>query len=196
MPSWTSTLRSAVGGKSDAPSANPKQIRNKFYQNLREFTAWSPWGEKPDHTNANREYIPIAGLFVKQYDYAAELKKLIEFGWKAGTKPTGPRPVGGLSIGRSRPDVAPGFKEPPSPLRQAFGHKMVSNWDHMTLFEQVGAYSFRGDSRAPEAIKASGGFYPPSMRTDVDYIRAMAGEFANYKVPRSAHAPSSRKAGR
>ncbi|MGO8817031.1 MAG: hypothetical protein ACLQVG_20510 [Terriglobia bacterium] len=180
MPSWTSNLRTAIGGSSSKPSPNPTQIRNKFYNSMREFTAWSPWGEKPDHTNKNSHYIEISGLFVKQYDYPAQVQKLINHGWKTGSKPSGPRPTGGFTLGRTRPDAPPGFQQQPAPFRQGVSRPLVNNWDHMTLFEQVGAYAFRGDTRPPEPIKSANGFHPPSSRTDDSYLQNIAEHFVEY----------------
>ncbi|MGC2661532.1 MAG: hypothetical protein WA324_26560, partial [Bryobacteraceae bacterium] len=71
--------------------STPTQLADTFYANLSkkwEFAAWHPWGQLPVHNKDNGDYIPIAGLFVKQFDYPAELKKLIDFGWKSGKIPT------------------------------------------------------------------------------------------------------------
>ncbi|MGC2661042.1 MAG: hypothetical protein WA324_24065 [Bryobacteraceae bacterium] len=50
----------------------------------------------------------------------------------------------------------------------------------MTQFEQVGAYTFRGDTRAPEDIERLDGFHPPSLRTDSFYVAKIAHEFVRY----------------
>jgi hypothetical protein len=50
----------------------------------------------------------------------------------------------------------------------------------MDLFKPVAAYSFRGDTRAPEAIKAACGFQPPCTRTDFAFLRVFAKEFLAY----------------
>lgn len=174
-----SGFRSRFGQRSQA-SAQPMQIRNKFYKDLREFTAWEPWGQRLDHHDGNNEYIGITGMFVKQFNYSAELQKLIDHGWRSAsasrpaTPSLQPRAV---TIGTGR-----GGKEIPCTLRTGFKCPagMLNAWDHMQLFEQVGAYSFRGDRRKPEEIRAARGFQPPSARTDAAYMKAIAIEFVGY----------------
>ncbi len=161
--------------------STPTKVRNAYYKQLREFTEWHPWGIRPPHTKHNLEYIPITGAFVKQFDYNAALKRLIDHGWRKGAAPTtAPRQFAGMIGGqRGAAPPVPARREV-SPLRQGFGQYLVANFDHMTLFEQVAAYTFRGDQRSPETIKNSGGFQPPSSRTDDAYIAAMAREFLGY----------------
>jgi hypothetical protein len=59
-------------------------------------------------------------------------------------------------------------------------NRPLGSFDHLTKFEQVAAFAFRGDSRAPEEIKADGGFNPPSSRTDPGNQKAIATEFYRY----------------
>ncbi len=168
--------------KRDKSHSHPTKIQNTFYKNMREFTAWNPWGVRPDHTKYNDQYIPITGAFVKQFDYPAELKKLIEHSWKSA-KASGPRHAGGLIMGGSRAGGATidlTQKGAPSLLRKGFGRSMAGDYDHIKQFEQVAAYAFRGDTRPPEMIHAAGGFYPPNTRTDDSYVNAIAREFYYY----------------
>ena len=171
MPNFFSRFQS-----SSSPS--PKKIQNQFYKNLREFTAWNPWGTAPDHSISNDEYIPITGAFVKQFDYPAALERLIEFGWKTATKPTGPRALQ-VTLGAKRPGEID-MKGAPSQLRTNFGRPMRGNWNHITKFEQVAAYAFRGDARPPEEVQSAGGFFPPSSRIDASYINTIATQFYEY----------------
>ncbi|MGJ5820240.1 hypothetical protein [Paludibaculum fermentans] len=172
-------LRARFGQRTEK-SAQPLQIRNKFYKDLREFTAWEPWGERLDHQDGNNGYIGITGMFVKQFNYSAELQKLINHGWKSSspnrpaTPSLTPRSV---TIGTGR-----GGQETPCTLRAGFKRPagMLNAWDHMQMFEQVGAYAFRGDRRTPDQIRAVRGFQPPSARTDSSYMTSIAKEFVGY----------------
>ncbi|MEJ7813242.1 MAG: hypothetical protein WKG32_22720 [Gemmatimonadaceae bacterium] len=47
---------------------------------------------------------------------------------------------------------------------------IATDWKTMEELPRVNAYTFRGDTRAPSAIAAAGGFSPPITRTDVYYI--------------------------
>src|SRR3954447_14523705 len=138
--------------KPAVPAAYPTQIRNKFYSDFREFTAWNAWGPPTDHSYQNHKYIEMRDRFVKQYDYPAELQKMIDCGWKSGATPTGPRTTN-ISIGSAR-GAAPAPPEPDNPLRSGFsvgkGSRLACDWDHVTKFEQVAAFTFRGDTRPPE----------------------------------------------
>lgn len=158
------------------------QIRNKFYKDLREFTAWSPWGEPTGHTAKNDRYIAMRGRFVKQFNYPAELQKLIDYGWRSSATPKGPKRDNGIFLGNRRMVAATGAPPIPSPnpLSAGLGKQLVGNWDHISKFEQVAAYSFRGDTRPPEAIRAAGGFRPPSERTDTFYQDTIADQFCGY----------------
>lgn len=188
MPSVISSLSSSLSGKSSGSgtgSSRPIQVPNTFYKTIREFTAWQPWGTLPDHTRHNMNYIPVKGAFVKQFDYPEKLQKLIDFGWKTATAPTAiPRGNSGLLSGGHR--VGRGQKidltqnGQASALRRGFGRPQRSNWAQVTEFEQVAAYSFRGDTRPPEAIMAADGFHPPSTRTDDSYMATIANQFYFY----------------
>lgn len=177
----------AKGGSSGAgeKTSHPTQIRNTFYKNIREFTAWNPWGTPPDHTRWNTNYIPVKGAFVKQYDYPAQLQKLIDHGWKTASVSTNAaRGASGFLSGGHR--VAKGQsvdltqKGQPSALRRGFARPQRSDWAHVTEFEQVAAYAFRGDTRPPEAIQGANGFHPPASRTDDSYMELIAREFYRY----------------
>jgi hypothetical protein len=167
----------------------PTPVRNTFYKGMHDFTAWSPWGDsvdfpnRPIHNKKNLDYIPIKDEFVKQMNYPAELQRLIDKGWTAAEKRNGPRPANVPQIGAAhRKPVPPGFQERPSPLRTGMGRPLglLASWKHIQEFEQVAAYTYRGDTRAPEAIHGDGGFNPPSMRTDDYYVGKMAEQFAFY----------------
>ncbi len=188
MPSLLKSLPNPFSSKSPGtrpPSAHPIQIRNQFYKGIREFTAWEPWGTPPDHNKNNLNYIPVKDAFVKQFNYPVKLQQLIDFGWKTASKPAnGARGGSGILAGNQR--VAPGQQidltknEPMNPLRRNFGHAIQADWEHVTKFEQVCAYTFRGDTRPPEAILAAGGYFPPSQRQDSFYQETIATEFYLY----------------
>lgn len=58
---------------------------------------------------------------------------------------------------------------------------VANDWKVMQQLERVNAYTFRGDSRAPAAIKGAGGFYPPMSRNDTAYVEgAIFKEFESY----------------
>jgi hypothetical protein len=194
------------------PTVPPKKIPNKFYKTLREFTAWPTWGTRPPHNNGNTDFIPVDGVFVNQFDYPAEMKKLMDHGWRTAKKPTtAPGNRAGITIGRSaalqppgRPATGPGAAPQlpgrpaigrpsapaPSPqplLRTAMGlHGLHADWDHIKLFRQVAAYTFRGDRRPPEAIMAADGFHPPASRTDAAFMKPLATEFADFYAKKNA----------
>jgi hypothetical protein len=169
------------------PTANPTPIPNQFYKNLKQkkdFIAYRPWGDNPNHTNINNNFIAIANMFVKQFDYPQELQKLIDYGWKKA-KPTASQPqqlfpgsnfARGPIIGNGRSNLS----NPESPFKGFTEQQLVSDWDHMRLFEQVAAYAFRGDTRTAEQLEASDGFFPPYSRTDDAYKKLTAEKFAAY----------------
>ncbi len=170
-------------------SPRPTQIRNTFYKNLRDFTAWNPWGNPPDHTRNNENYISVKGAFVKQFDYPAKLQQLIDFGWKTASAPKNvARGNSGFLAGGHR--VAKGQQidltqnGQVSALRRGFARPQRSDWAHVTEFEQVSAYSFRGDTRPPDAIHAANGFHPPASRTDDSYMELIAKEFYQFMTRR------------
>jgi hypothetical protein len=172
---------------------DPTSIPNQFYSKIKtrlDFDAYNPWGARPNHTNINTNFIPIAGLFVKQFDYPAELKKLVEFGWKSAKTRKGPRSTGGAVMGRGRS----GRRNPASPLRSFTNNDLVSDRDHMKLVEQVGAFTFRGDSRPAEEVEAADGFHPPISRTDAYYINVMAKKFVEYMAGRGLRLDARAKA--
>lgn len=162
-------------------STHPTQIRNKFYNNLREFTAWEPWGEPTGHSKHNHDYIPTKDPFVKRIDYPAKLQHLIDFGWKT-VSARGARGGHGLLIGgqRSAGPIDLNDKGAPSPLRKALGHAVPCDWDHLKKIEMVNAFAYRGDTRPPEQIFAAGGFFPAATRTDDDYKATTAEQFYKY----------------
>ena len=176
------------------PTAAPKKIVAKFYKDLREFTAWPQWDTRPGHTNDDTHFIPVDGVFVSQFDYPAQLKKLMDHGWRSASKPTtAPMARPGLTIGRAaaapagggpalgRPGLAGASSGPL--LRTAFAGdsaRLLADWDHISKFRQVAAYTFRGDRRAPEDIRSANGFQPPSSRIDAPFVTAMSKQFANF----------------
>lgn len=164
------------------PNLNPTPIQNQYYKNLKaknDFIAYRPWGTKPDHHDGNRAFIPIAGMTVTQNDYPQALRKLVDHGWKRAAPNKNPRnnaPV----LGAARLSLQPPRPEPPSPLRGFTRDQLVSDWDHTKVFDQVAAYTFRGDSRSVEEVEASDGFVPGFNRTDANFKQAMGEVFANY----------------
>ena len=190
MPSYLDMIAKAAGkivpstSSAKTASTHPTQIRNQFYNNMREFTAWHPWGDKPNHTKRNDGYIPMKDRFVKQFDYSTEMKNVMELGWKASNGSIGPKNLPKMTLGAARPmgPNAAAINAAKSPLRRGLGHAVVnySDFDHITKFEQVAAYAFRGDSRTPEQIQAADGFHPPASRTDSFYQETIANHFMAY----------------
>lgn len=176
-----SSLLSRPGFLKSSPpkTPSPKRIDGVHYKNMREFTVWHPWGVAPAHTRFNDAYIPITGAFVKQFDYGAALRRLIDHGWRtASAAKAGPQQTL-MGAHRGAPPAVPAAPQK-SVLRQAFGNALVANFHHVELFEQVAAYTFRGDKRPPDVIRADRGFHPPSTRMDDTYVEAMALEFYRY----------------
>jgi hypothetical protein len=176
---FSNPFGSRSSSSSSTHHSHPMQIRNQFYKGLREFTAWQPWGQPTGHNSSNDLYIEIKNHYVKRCDYPAELQKLIDFGWRTASAPKGARATG-FNIGGAR--ASAGAAEPGNHLRRGFGNgkAIASNWDHVTKFEQVGAYAFRGDTRPPEQIMTAGGFQPPSQRSDDFYRTTIAEQFYEY----------------
>ncbi|HEV2521000.1 MAG TPA: hypothetical protein VGT24_01355 [Candidatus Acidoferrales bacterium] len=54
---------------------------------------------------------------------------------------------------------------------------VANDWTLMTRLERISAYTFRGDTRNPDQIKAAGGFFPPSTRTDDAFLKKKVYEF-------------------
>jgi hypothetical protein len=167
------------------PTANPTPIPNQYCKHIKakkDFVAYHPWGDNPNHTDINNNFIPIAGIFVKQFDYPKELQKLIDHGWRRSTAKGSQHQllpntaVGGPVIGRGRSNLP----EPASPFKGFSRSQLVSDWDHMRKFEQVAAYAFRGDTRTVEQIEQADGFFPPFSRTDDRYKQDTAANFADY----------------
>ncbi len=188
----------------------PTQIPGQVYKGLNDFTAWQPFGERSKHSRFNLDYIPMKDRFVKQNNYPVELQKLIDFAWKLTVADprnvdkrneerrannqadlvTRARGTEGAFVmgtkGRNPAHVNVNLPGAPSALRTGLNMgargsgAMVNTWSDMKLFEQVAAYTFRGDQRSPEKIMAAGGFYPPSMRTDDFYKGKIAAEFYSY----------------
>jgi hypothetical protein len=59
--------------------------------------------------------------------------------------------------------------------------RVPTDWKVMDQLKRVNAYTFRGDSRAPAAIKAADGFHPPITRSDQYYVDStIFPQFAGY----------------
>lgn len=180
-------LMDAISRLSPLRGSHPTPISGTRYMGMQDFTAWQAYGEPTGHTHKNLDYIAMNGEWVKRGNYPAELQKLIQTGWKAVAAPTDPRKDTNPLLARTRvasPTAAPSMA-PNNPLRAGFKspngfQALCNNWDHITEFEQVAAYSFRGDTRPPESILAAGGFNPPSQRTDDFYRSAVAVQFCAY----------------
>lgn len=54
---------------------------------------------------------------------------------------------------------------------------VANDWTLMAKLERISAHTFRGDTRNPDQIKAAGGFFPPSTRTDDYYLKKKVYEF-------------------
>ncbi len=57
-------------------------------------------------------------------------------------------------------------------------HGIAKDWSLMEQIDVVKAYTFRGETsfRAPQDVKARGGFHPPSTRDDDDYLNPPNGK--------------------
>src|SRR5262249_17961947 len=56
----------------------------------------------------------------------------------------------------------------------------ATDWKKIRELDRVNAYVFRGDKRRPTDIRAAGGFFPPSSRTDDAYLSVIADRFIGY----------------
>jgi len=54
---------------------------------------------------------------------------------------------------------------------------VANDWTLMTKLERISAYTFRGDTRNPDQIRAVDGFFPPATRTDDYYLKKKVYEF-------------------
>jgi hypothetical protein len=144
-------------------------------------------------------------------DLPKQLQEMISHCWKKAVVPTSPRAnppmLGGarqqafnnrglqpggpadqarvMAAGQYRPMVSPTTPPPTPPGVNADMVKhlqgVANDWNVMTEMKRVNAYTFRGDTRAPAAIKAAGGFNPPSTRNDKSYVEgAMFEQFSGY----------------
>jgi len=69
-------------------------------------------------------------------------------------------------------------KDHPAPHLTAV---IPNDWGITNQLERVNAYTFRGDTRSPQAIQACDGFQPPVTRTDQFYVEdTIYPEFARY----------------
>lgn len=130
------------------------------------------------------------------------LEKLIAHAWTcAQVSPAAKRSSGGIKLADSRAkallnrvarlDMPPKESEP---LTKAFETdtikanlaphlktKFALDWTQHNSIPRVRAFTFRGDTRDPAAIKKAGGFSPPNGRTDVHYLEnTIFKHFANY----------------
>ena len=153
--------------------------------------------EQPGMKDAgNREFEYIYAEFgVGQADIPKQLVNMASHCWQKGSAPTAAA-RGGVKIGGARGNAFSGmatgaqqkladagkhFKQvsptknlgSPVDLSSQFPHlqAIATDWTEHVKLKRVCAYTFRGDSRAPLAIKTAGGFTPPSSRTDEYYFK-------------------------
>lgn len=82
------------------------------------------------------------------------------------------------SRGAYRPMVSPA-KPPVQGLAYLDG--IANDWRMIESLERISAYTFRGDGRDPDSMKAAGGFTPPSTRNDDGYLMgAVYKQFTSY----------------
>ena len=166
-------------------------------QNLREFGDEFDVIPLPDETQAqanapkcdmtNMKYIkshlPMAHIGLQ--DFFTQMSKRQ---WQTATpfvsRTNSPMHVakGMLAIGARRDLSAnPMMKDVSKPLYKG-GH--AKDWDLIPGLERVNAYAFRGDRRSPRTLQLSGGFKPPSMRSDEGYFGTIARHFSFYMKER------------
>jgi hypothetical protein len=172
-----------------------EKIPGKVYKHLAEFTAYHKFGEAPKHDDSNDDYIKMLNKTVPQFNYPAELQNLVDYGWKRAAPTPAAAPQRPGMIGSYSQRLGGVANESPSRFT-ALKHPIASNWDHMKFFEQVAAYTFRGDTRAPEQIQAAGGFQPPCTRTDAAFMAALAKEFVAYLKRRNIPSPDEEEMAR
>jgi hypothetical protein len=165
----------------DPKPDRPMPVRNQVYLNMHEFTAWNPWGQPPGHNNSNSGYIPTNDPFVKRIDYPTKVQQLIDRGWRT-VKANGTHGGSGLLAGGHRPQgpMARGNADLKGRLYQVSNRPIPCNWQHLNQIELINAFTFRGDTRPPELIRADGGFLPAYKRTDDAYKAATAERFYEF----------------
>lgn len=110
---------------------SPTRKKNTTYTHpdsldvLKDFTAWSPWGDKQPHSKDNDLFIPVTygGSFTKRPEFPQELLDAMKNKWRTAVKPNFQSlsatvaPPGatvqqqkraGLTIGRAAAPAAPG----------------------------------------------------------------------------------------
>jgi len=175
-----------------------------------EFECWHPdpgfaFVEKPglkDGGAGELEYIQ-AEYGIGQADIPKQLIEMASHCWQKGQAPTGAA-RGGLQIGGARGNALSGmgaaaqqkladagkYQKHVSPtvdlranINSKFAHLqgIATDWTEHVKLKRVCAYTFRGDTRAPLAIKTAGGFSPPASRTDQYYFdNVLYPQFASY----------------
>lgn len=135
-------------------------------------------------------------------DLPPALEKLIAHAWTcAQVSPAATRPSGGIRLADSRSEAllqrVARLEMPPKdsePIAKAFDTdpikanlaphlktKFALDWTLHNSIPRVRAFTFRGDTRDPAAIKKAGGFSPPNGRTDTHYLEKTVYEhFASY----------------
>ncbi len=129
----------------------------------------------------SNSHVPMAPL-------EPSLEKLFQSIWKEANANTAAphRVLAGqqrlapqMTIGRQRiaPAPEPAYKKIPNLVtapkfaeHAAHLQGTARDWVGMLSINRVVAYCFRGDSRDHTAIKAAGGFFPPSTRNDRKYL--------------------------
>jgi len=136
-------------------------------------------------------------------DLPAKLKEMMDHCWKkASHSPAatrGPIQIGGArqqAFNNLRPQIGgarmqanmmkagthtPMVSPTNFPAKAPHLEGIASDWSVMKELNRVNAFTFRGDSRTPGAIKTAGGFNPPVTRNDQTYVEgAMYDQFADY----------------
>ena len=172
-----------------------------------EFECWHPdagfaYLEKPGLKDGGDRELPYidAEFGVGQADIPKQLLDMASHCWQKGSAPaSGGR--GGVQIGGARGNAFSGmatgaqqkltdagkyFKQV-APTAMALSNNyahlqgIATDWTQHVKLKRFCAYTFRGDTRAPLAIRTAGGFSPPSTRTDDWYFKnVLHPQFAGY----------------
>jgi hypothetical protein len=125
---------------------------------------------------SNMTYIKSALPISIRFEYEQFFEQMARRLWSAARPSAGAARL--MSAGNHRQGTAPDMSRPRMP------GGVATDWKKIPELARVNAYAFRGDKRRPTEIRASGGFHPPSSRTDDRYVTVTAERFVKYMKDR------------
>lgn len=179
------------------------QQKNKHFMFDSDFDEYKPRDYHKEEVEGNQswsgghlDYIP-SKLNLSMPPLPGILKNMIENYWRSA-KPSVSATRGPVTAGGHRGPAGPGtghqaFVAKPVPVVRsaAFATQaqlsphlkdgFAKDWDKHREIPRVNAFSFRGDTRAPDSIRKDGGFQPPISRTDDYYVsKVVFPQFRDY----------------